>query len=537
MLKSKNTLLLGIILLIGIVLRVYSLGVIPGSLNWDEVSWGYNSYSIAETGMDEYGEKLPLSFKAFGDYKQPVYIYLDSVFVKVLGLNPIGVRAVSAVFGSLSILLVYFMVRELFLRRSEGKKIAILTAFLFAISPWSIQFSRIAYEANVGLFFIILGVFIFLKGLNSQKYLLLFSSVIPFTIAGFSYHSLKIFTPLFFIFLLIYSFRYIKVKKILGFLLLSYLLLNLFWILDLRTTSRGRSVTFFLQPSKILEPSMRDLAYDKEQNDYLGMLIHDRRVVYLNKYAQNYLTHFDPSYLFIRGDNPRHHAPGVGLLYLVSLPFIILGIYFFARHRITESIIVFVWLLLAPVASSLAIDAPNASRSLIFLPTWDILFAAGAVFIEKTLSRKYLLIFRIVFWSLILTNFLYFSHQYFVHTNTETQRDWQFGYKEAVEYAGQLAPEQRIVFSADIEQGYIFYLFYNKYSPKKYIEEGGSARNFNKCYSIKNSYFGDCQKEVKAGDIFVTSNETQNINNHPLNKIKMINYEDNSPAILIYKVL
>ncbi len=539
MIKNKSVLFLGLILLIGVFLRFIILGSVPGSLNWDEVSWGYNAYSISETARDEYGKLLPLSFKAFGDFKQPVYIYLDAFFVKAFGLNAFSVRFASAFFGSLSILLVYFMVKEIFIKRVEREKLALLSAFFFAISPWSIQFSRVAYEANLGLFFVILGVFIFFKGLNSRKYWLLFLSVVPFTISGFTYHSLKIFMPIFFISLIIYSLKKATAKKILALLLIFYIALNLIWVLDSRTTSRGRSVTFFQEPSKILEIPIKELDSDKISHDYLGVLIHNRRVVFVNTYISNYLMHFDPSYLFMKGDNPRHHAPEMGLLYLVSLPFILLGMYFFVKNKISESVVIFIWLLLAPVASSLAVEAPNASRSLIFLPTWDIFFAAGIVFSEKIIAKKYLIYFRIIFWGFLFINFLYFTHQYFIHTNQLTQKDWQYGYKEAVEFvenASAESPDGKIIFSPDIEQGYAFYLFYSKYSPSEYIKEGGSDRMSSACYSIKNSYFGDCKNNAKAGDLFVTSRETQNINEHGLQSLNVIKFDNGSPAVIIYKV-
>lgn len=534
--NNKNLIILLGIILIGVFLRFYLLGQIPGSLNWDEVSWGYNAYSISETGKDEYGKTLPLSFKAFGDYKQPMYIYLDSVFVKTLGLNPVSVRITSAIFGSMSIILVYFMVKEIFFRRNYKEKLALLTSLFFAISPWSIQFSRVAYEANVGLFFIVLGVFLFFKGLNSNKNLYLFTSAIPFALAGFTYHSLKVFTPVFFVFLLIYAFKFINTrKKILSLLLVFYVIINLVWVLDFRTTSRGRSVTFFLQPTAVLQNSIIDLSRDAENKDYLGQLIHNRRVVYANKYLENYLLHFDPSYLFIRGDNPRHHAPGVGILYLISLPFILLGIYFLIRNKTTESIVIFVWVLLAPVASAMTIDPPNASRSLIFLPTWDIFFAAGYILSELIINKKYLKYFRIFFILILLLNFIYYAHQYFVHTNTRTQQDWQYGYKEVVEYASGVEAPRKVFFASDVEEGYIFYLFYNKYSPSKYIKEGGSDRRSIDCYAISNSYFGNCLDQVKSGDIFITTNKGEA--EFEKKKIKDIKYENDSTALTIYEAI
>ncbi|MEK7118952.1 MAG: glycosyl transferase, partial [Patescibacteria group bacterium] len=69
-----------VLVLIGILaffLRFYNATQIPPSLSWDEVSIGYNAYSILKTGRDEFGRFLPLdAFVAYGDYKPVLPIYL-----------------------------------------------------------------------------------------------------------------------------------------------------------------------------------------------------------------------------------------------------------------------------------------------------------------------------------------------------------------------------------------------------------------------------------------------------------------------------
>lgn len=529
--------LLVLILTLGIFLRFYKLGEIPGSLNWDEVSWGYNAYSILLTGRDEHGSSFPLSFKAFGDYKQPVYVYLSVVPIKFLGLTPEAVRFPSAALGSLSVFLVFLFTRELFRKEENVIKIALVSSFLFAISPWSIQFSRVAYEANAGLFFVLLGVFLFLRGINTKNNKILFLSAVFLGIAGFTYHSLKIFTPIMVIFLSFYSLKFFDIKKsIIAIFFLIYVLFSLLWVLDMRTTARGRSVTFVSNSQKILEKPIQEMSYDSESRDKLGALIHNRRLVYLRKYTENYLAHFNPVYLFVTGDNPRHHAPGMGLLYIICLPFILTGIYFAVKRKPIPSLILFVWMLLAPVASALAIEAPNASRSLIFLPTWQIFSALGWVFIYERLRNKKNIVFTIVKIILpifLLLNFSYYLHQYFVHTNTDTLPDWQYGYKEAIDFTNKTI-DKNIFFAENIEQGYIFYLFHAKYDPEKYIRSGGSDRIFMKCFNIGNSYFGSCDGEIKQGDLFVTS---ESLNQDKYLEIKNIKYPNgNDSALKIYQI-
>src|SRR5258706_10515409 len=111
--KYVSSFLFCCIIILAIVLRFFQLGTNPPSLDWDEASIGYNAYSILKTGADEYGNKLPSTIRSFGDYKPPVYIYLDVPSVAFFGLNEVGVRFPSALFGSLSVLVMYFLAKEL----------------------------------------------------------------------------------------------------------------------------------------------------------------------------------------------------------------------------------------------------------------------------------------------------------------------------------------------------------------------------------------------------------------------------------------
>src|SRR3989344_4753279 len=114
-----------LILLLAAALRFIQLGKNPPGLYWDEVSLGYNAYSILKTGKDEHGEFLPLArFKAFGDYKPPGYIYATVPSIALFGLNEFAVRFPSALAGVFMVWLTYLLIKELF----SNHKLAALSA-------------------------------------------------------------------------------------------------------------------------------------------------------------------------------------------------------------------------------------------------------------------------------------------------------------------------------------------------------------------------------------------------------------------------
>src|SRR3972149_8650019 len=194
------------ILVLAFILRFYKLGEIPLSLDWDENSNAYNAYSILKTGRDEYGTFLPITNRSFDDYKPPLYMYLDIPAVAIFGLTPFAARLPSAFFGFLTVPAIYFLTKRLFDGSVNGKwkmvngnseTIALCAMFLVAISPWHLQFSRVGFEATIGLFFATTAITTFLYGLRNNKWLIV--SGILLGISAYSYHSERIFVPLLFI--------------------------------------------------------------------------------------------------------------------------------------------------------------------------------------------------------------------------------------------------------------------------------------------------------------------------------------------------
>src|SRR3989344_6012623 len=90
--QNTNIFLFIIILLAAVFLRFYRLDVIPPHPSLDEVSIGYNAYSILQTGKDEFGYKLPILLRAYDDWRPAHYTYLVIPFVEFFGLNVFAVR-------------------------------------------------------------------------------------------------------------------------------------------------------------------------------------------------------------------------------------------------------------------------------------------------------------------------------------------------------------------------------------------------------------------------------------------------------------
>jgi 4-amino-4-deoxy-L-arabinose transferase-like glycosyltransferase len=485
--NKKIFIFLTFIIVLASILRLWQLGKVPLSPDWDEVALGYNAYSILQTGKDEYGKFLPVVLRSFDDYKPALYAYLAIPSIKILGLNVIAVRLPSAIFGILTILVTFFLVKELF----KKNNLALLSSFLLAISPWHIQFSRIAFEANVGVALNAFGILFFLKAFKKPWFLSL--SALMFGLSLHIYQSEKVFVPLL-IAVLIFSFRkeFFSIKrKHIYMSLITFIVISLplvFFILtNSDALSRAKTVSIFSN-SSIIQANTEKLVRDRANNDILGLVLDNRRVEFVKYVVGGYLSHLDLNWLFVVGDIARHHAPGMGLMYLVELPFLLIGIYMLIFGNFSKAVKIFMalWFLTVPVPASITNDVPHAVRTINFLPILQILTAIGILSsLGWIFNLKYrLLRIRVGYLMLIpifvfsILNLSYYLNQYFVQQNYFHARYWQYGYEKMVNYVASVQKDYKKVIisnTATMDQSYIFFLFYMKYDPLKYLSEGGTS--------------------------------------------------------------
>ena len=552
--------LIGIIILAA-VLRLWQLGNIPPSPDWDEVALGYDAYSIIHTGRDEFGKFLPVVLRSFDDYKPALYAYLTIPSILMFGLNVFAVRLPSAVFGILSVLATYFLVKELFSTSSKEilntkykilntEALALLSALLMAISPWSIQFSRVGFESNVGNVLNILTALFFIKGL--KKPWMLFLSAFFAGSAIYVYQSEKVFTPLLVLVLaLIYrkqlfslSKKYLVSVVLLG--LIVVLPMGLYIVTNRAALLRVTGTSIFSYQTELLKSDIQKLQRDQANNDKLGLILDNRRVIYAVTIVSGYISHFDPNWLFITGDISRHHAPNVGILYLFEFSLILIGIYqlLFGNFNKKTKFTVFALFLIAPIPASITTGVPHAVRTLNFLPTWQIFAALGIVTTIQLLSNvklkklnlKILYIIGILYFMFSVLNFVYYLNQYFVQQNYYSSQDWQYGYQQAVDEVLLVKDKYKEIIISDkqpMDKSYMFFLFYLKYSPQSYQKIGeSSSGSFAAHHSFGRYTFRpiDWQKDSLRRNVLYIGNPDEIPEGAAM---KTINNLDGTPAMRI----
>jgi len=476
--KLTEYLVLALIVLLGAFLRFYQLGVNPPSIDWDETSIGYNAYSILKTGADEYGNHLPIAFRSFDDYKPPVYVYLTVPSVALFGLNEFAVRLPAALIGVAAIVVVYFLVKEILLNWDRNKReyIALASAFFLAISPWHLQFSRAAFEGNVGMFFLILSLLFFLRAFKNKYLYLLFA--VSFVLSTYSYHSFRLINPILLLVLLAIFYKRLIKQKIL--VAISLIIIIVFsaaaYVSFFSPTGAGARlsmVTVFSDPTLQMRSAI-NIVDAKRNNDFIGEIINNRRLIFIPTIIKGYLDHFNFDFLFVHGDGGvQHHAYNMGMLYLWDFPFIILGIIFLFKKIDRRILLLFILFILAPVPAAITTGTPHPVRAIAMIPGFQIFSSVGFFLVlSMILKSKYKLIgiiIGLVIIASLIFNVKYYLESYYVATPIKYGYFWQFGYKEALNYAKENeAKFKNIIMTYQYDQPYIYYLFYNKIDPPWY---------------------------------------------------------------------
>jgi len=554
---TRKKFLFLLIIFLAAILRLYQLGKVPISLEWDEVAIGYDAYSILKTGKDQFGKFLPLTFRSLDDYKPPIYEYLTVPSVGLFGLNEFTVRFPSALFGIFTVIATFFLTilitSRIAKKRKEAIIMALLASFLLAVSPWHLQFSRAAFEVNVSVFITVIAVSSFLAGFTKPKFFVL--SAFIFGLDLFSYHSTRIVAPLLLISLFFLFNKYLPKKK---YIIYFFIIFSLFFILFIPIlTSSDAQIRF--KATNIFDPGARYLdekdlpriflekrIFDKNAGyEIAGKIFHNQRLIFLDydtlkKAFNNYISNFGFEYLFIKGDAPLHHAPGFGLLYIWELPFLLIGlIYILFRAFNRYTIFLILWLLFAPIPNAVTREAPHAVRTELFLPVFQIITAIGLFKLLQVICYEAKWVFYIFIISvslLFIINNSFYLHQYYVHTNLELSKNWMYGRKEAVEITEKLKNDyDKVLVSLKVDMPYIFWLFYSKYNPQDYLIHGGTVsggfaderNNFDK-YEFKNFKYEELTNDRKL--LLVGTND-----DFPPDAeiIHTIYYLDGSPALKI----
>lgn len=484
-LNVSRQLALFIIVLLAIAIRFYQLGVIPVALNRDEASLGYNAYLLLKTGQEEHGRSWPLNLESFGDWKLPVYMYSLVPLISVFGLSEWTVRLPSALAG-VGIVLAGYWLTVLFLeKKKSAQHLGLMVAFFLAVSPWSVHFSRIAYEANLAMLLFVLGCIFYNKALQRTKvssWYVIFSAA-AFSLTVFTYHSYQIVTPTFLLLLVLINYKELwqwwlhSRKTVLisvGIIVGSFLLL-LFSQRTGANETKYKNISIFSRDIEAYEQSMTKMLLN-DTHPVLAKLFASYPVTVGQRLYNNVISLFDPQFLFTQGGSHQsHNIPGFGNFHAFALLTLPAGIYVAVRKRESWQILLLAWILAAMIPPlltySLDVSANHSTRFSAALVPLEMMSAYGLwtiiSFARKHLPSKFALATQTLSAAVIFYSVLFFLSTYFFIYPVRDIDRWPWYMKQVVQIVNSRSVEvEQVIMTGESSSPYIYFLFY---APDQYL--------------------------------------------------------------------
>lgn len=552
------------------IIRVSKLEEYPSGLTADEAAQGFTAYSILKTSRDEWGVKIPINPRSFGDYKPPLLTYLMIPTTAIFGKGILAIRLPNVILGSLSVMVVYFLVSELlktekplFARKDQEEYFPFFCAFLLAISPWHISLSRGAFEANLSSFFLPAGLLFLLLGLKRPLFFVLSSFFLGLNL--FTYHSAKVVTPLVLMIFLIWKRKEIKRVFVNSkvFLIISVFVLLVFSVVMVIGFLHGAGTR--ASDIGIFSGYKEEVYLKRYYSQILGLPIFLTKIFYnkislfSNELLRNYFSYFSPTFLFTSGAGEATYGmiPGVGVLYLVEIIFLVFAFYFLLKERQPLMIFMFFWLIISPVAASLTRGVGyHANRAATIMPEIQIISAYGLIkMLEKIKAISLKIKYRLCILTLIIF-LLIFLETYFFFGPVINSTKMNYGWKEAMNYLKSISTEE-IIISRRFSEPQSFVMLYDNIDPQFVQKQSGLWKDKMKDtlfldqvgeyalgkYTFRNFSFPEDWR--KKGAVLIGNKEDFIIYGEAIERLKRdgvieseknINFPDGSLAMKIIKI-
>ncbi len=401
---KKISIIISIIIIISVnIIRFIGLEQSPVGFQVDELGSAVTIQCMATEGKDALGRPFSLFEDLnFGTPKPPTYIYPGLLWTKLFGFSIASFRAYSGFYVVMAIIGLFFLARLLF-----GIEYALLTVLTATISPWIWTFSRVAFESILSPCYLVWGIYFFLRS-NKHRDLLLSGILLSF--AMYSYPPTRAQLPLLLFPLILFKKHFHGIKK--SSLITFFLVLIIINIPLIYKTINGELQGRFNRIGIISDDYLSSIGKEKTFINLLTIFIH------------NYLLHFSPNFLFLKGDANYIHstqfvgelswldtfALGVGIIFLT-----IILIKAITKKKIPSyNYTIFILFLITNIAIGIIpsaltwLDLPHALRTIGAWPFSCMLFA----FILWQLIKKWSLTYILII--LIATTFIsFYLYDYF----------------------------------------------------------------------------------------------------------------------------
>lgn len=547
--KKLSLVFIFLIVLAGFGVRFYRLDLNLPSIYADEASWYFGLANLLNPAQ------------SFLDFIYKNFFLRSITFTWFLDLTPLGVRLPSAIFGTLLLFLIYWFAKEInFGRKKTWSFIPLVTLTLAAFLPWGIHLSRIGHVFVIlSLIMVVIHWLIYLKAKTIKDYLL---SLLPLILAAYFYPSFVLISPLAFLLVLFKIWQLKPSVKIKGIIFLLGALFIFYFFNLSYNNARGFDLAIWRDVNVTAAENIdRGLARLSEPTifsfnrnpDLTARLFYNRLVAIANAFTRIYLSFYSPDFIFLKGDPTLRHSTGrFGILYPFLLPFLIYGAFLlFTKGEKKTKEMFLLWLLVSPIPAALTKGGDGyLLRATSMLPLLTYLSALGIAEFLRLFKSKLKIFFAVLIFAVFAFNTYNFLFNYFHVYPASSARSYEYGFKELSNFQKENNFQPLLV----IWEGYYprshfgfwqpyFYKNLNNFPVKKItIDQSDFYQTWNNLYFSLPKTENDLQiflKENKISLLALPGDLKPSFNNYQLfeqKPIEVINYPDQTPAFLLYKL-
>lgn len=443
--KNKYIIIICLVFIIGFSVRLIGIDKIPYGFNQDEASAGYEAYSILKFGMDRNGKIIPVHFISWGSGQNVLYSYIMIPFVAILGLNVLAVRLPMAIAGCISLIVIYFLFKQ------YGKKITIIGLAFFAICPWHIMKSRWGLEANIFPDLVLWATYIMINSIKSNKISIFYIGISLLSLSVYSYGTSYMFLPIYIISILIYLLKTKKIKiknaiisiiisTIIAFPIMLFVIINTF---DLNEIKIG-----FITIPRVYQNRYETVTTIFSSNFFISL-------------KENFLNNL---MIFIKQNDGMiyNSIPYIGITYIVSVPFLLIGLYNSIKNRNLEKNFLNLWFITSFLLMLVMKDS-NINRLNICIIPLIIYTIFGIYYVIK--NNNFVFICIVIVY---MVSFILFGKNYLI-LHGKNGKIFEHDLEEPLKYISNLDVEY-VYIKKSFTQPYIYTLFYTQSSTNNFLE-------------------------------------------------------------------
>jgi len=342
---------------------------------------------LSRTLHDENNRFLPLFVSTLDgkDWKQPVTMYLTALSFKIFGPSFEALRGVSIVITLISLALLW-----IFIERNFNRITAVGGAFIYLTTPIVLIQSHLALENIAPVPFVLLWLLMLGEYQRSRKHKFALFAGVALGLSLYAYQAMRLIAPIFALLSVAYFIYLGFIKKKENYWMSVFfftlgLLPFVLGMLGIRIFYPG-AITAYNQPFKLIS--------------YQELLL-------------SYLSSFDLSFLFVKGDSTLYHSTGKhGMYLLAALPLFLIGCYQTFRKKSPLLILVLGAFMFTPLLFGLVASVHRASRLIAMLPSFVIISSVGLEAIDQLKNKIWRRTGLIIIALLVIVTFYDFAKDY-----------------------------------------------------------------------------------------------------------------------------